>query len=108
MEDSENTNPAPKEPGKTICNRCMSEVTGIKDDFEDDDSDTVDLSEIFDHMEFSLSNLHDKIKSGEKQMAFIYTNYIYKEIMILRNKLDLVDYCTCGDDHEDDDDEDAE
>jgi|GEM_PF-5344681 len=107
--DNEKSGEAPKEPGNSICNRCMSEITGIKDEkFLFNESEAVDIGEIFDHMEFSLDKLHEKIKSNEQQMSLIYKSYVLNDIDILRHAMGLVDYCTCDDHLEDESEEEDE
>lgn len=101
---NDETNDKAKEPHKSICNRCMSEITGIK---EFDESDVIDLGAVFDHMEISLDLLHDKIKSKEQQMALVYKSYVLNDIDILKHTLGLVEYCEC-DEHSEEDEESEE
>jgi len=113
---SDNTSPSDKqpEPNKTICNKCMSEITGIEDlestsalfphgldENEEDENDSFNVDDVLDHMASCLLMTHEKIENGEKMMANINIGYVMADINLLRNFFGVDIECTCGD-HEDD------
>jgi hypothetical protein len=105
MQDN-NSSDKPKEPNKTICNRCMSEMTGIHEQPINPDDNIVDLATVINHMEFSLDASAVAVQDDEPSTAMIYHTYLHNDIEMLKSILGIVDgECTCGENHEEEEEE---
>ena len=94
-----------KEPNKTICNRCMSDMTGLPDVPKSDgfDMDT-DLEAVLEHMEFALNFAAESVKDNNISTSMIYHSYLGNDIELLRTILGLNGECECCKEHGNDDD----